>query len=316
MSEAAGAVSSPIEPKSRRQIAREAAAETGVFAVGWIVGAVILWQYGGATVEGELGVFLLALVASIGVPVLLTCAFHRRLPRWGRDPKASFDVRWGLTSLVACFTLPAVTRASGAMDLLTPMQAWLIFLAIAALFSAIDYGTRWLWPNGIASAVAPPLAVVHASSLAILLTASLTAWFAANALVTGAVVLPVTCHVDLPDYMCLEFQPTLPVMPDLGWALLVGMGGTALVAWWTGLARIFYGLIAAGYVMLVFWSELVWTQVQAGSVVIAAPGQVVTLQLVSGALLLVSIAVGSLFRWDRQGQSAERAAVERVAEPT
>jgi hypothetical protein len=309
-----GSAAADTEPTTRAGIARRAIREFALGLVGWSVGAAILWFFGRGTVDADLGLLVLAIAAFVGVVVLLTAALERRRPRFGSRTRP-YDVRWGVSSLLLCVTLPAALRATAASHLRTPLELWFAVLALLPIAWAIEFGPRLVWPQGRATLPRPRSSRVAPVVLGGLLLAGIGAWLAANTLLADGRVVSFSCDSSVPADVCAAFQPTLPAIPDPTWILIGALGAGAFVAWWVGLTQACYWLIAAPYIGLVLWSEQVWSQIQEGSLIVGAAGDpLLRLQIAAGALLLAGLPVASFFRRDAWRAAPEIAGRSSVVE--
>jgi hypothetical protein len=261
--------------------------------LGWVIGYWIVVQFRSAS-SGEsidFGVLVIALFAAIGVPAIGPLVIERRLPR--RSTRArEWDVKWGISSLLFCVTLPAASRGANIAQNLSTEQLWLLILPLYPIGAAAQYGLERLPAirAGIGSHAPWWLAPV---AIAALLTAGVGAMAAANGLVAAGHIRPIEC-VGLPEDWCVEIQPHVPVLPTWLFAGLALTGAPAAIARLMGYAHKPALLASAIYVLAVYWSEQVWDKITEGTLQLPGVGaSVLTLQVLAGVLILAAIVVGS-----------------------
>ena len=328
MSRSAPEGQADVEPRTRDEIARKAIRELAWFLVAATAAAAVLFRFGQGPWSDGLGLLLLGFAIFVAVVTLGPSLWERRLPRLGWPRQGKRDIRWALVSLVGCVTIPAALRAATTvLPDWSVGQVWILLVVLILIEALVDLGLRLLRPQGWTGVGTSLPRAVPLALIVVSVVIGLAAFVQANGLVATSPRGTIEDQMVAPPegwYVlncsraviegCQPDDASAPAIRADAMSVVVGLGFGAVLAWQLAATRLAFGLIAAVYVILVFWSEDVWKRIGYGAVLVGADGpRILLLQIIAGTALLTVVPLMSIFRRRRSSATPRRArAVDAV----
>jgi len=290
---------------TRREVLRDAGRTLVLGMTGWAVGALLIARFATGSLVQDLDLVYLGVVLWVAVPV--AAIVGARLLHDGHVRRRAAGSRtsliWAVMAVATCAAFVDTTRVLA--QSWSTMQVWLMLALLTPVGVAVSTVPQLLATEAHSRRVRATTGRVRFTLIAAALGTFAIALLLSDILLANAGVAAYACDGSVPLDLCAAIQPTQPVLGSLGWVLVGGFIGAALVAFAFDLSGLAAAAVGMLYLAGAFWVRYPWGGIVDGTLTVESTAALFALHAVAASALIVAVALIQVFR-EPGGSETER----------